>query len=82
LFVTSWARFGYQGLEWGERFGGGGGSGRCEKFAFPSGGYMNGIAVVLPVLENGDWEVTLTLEEGCMREFRRDGMWKRFARVE
>jgi len=76
LFLTSWARFPYQGLHWGRGFG------KCEGFRFPAGGYMNGIAVVFPEKENGDWEVTLTLEEKCMEAFRNDGMWKQYASME
>jgi hypothetical protein len=74
LFLTSWARFPYTNLDFG--------FGKCEVFRFPSGGYMNGIAVVFPVLENGDWEVTLTLEEKCMVAFRADSIWQQYARIE
>jgi len=77
LFVTSWARFAYADLDFGEKL-----FGKCERFRFPSGGYMNGIAVILPPLRNGDWEVTLTLEEKCMDAFRSDGVWKQYARIE
>ncbi|KAK3171121.1 hypothetical protein OEA41_003205 [Lepraria neglecta] len=76
LFLTSWARFDYAGLSWGSRFG------ECEIFRFPAGGYMNGIAVIFPPLTNGDWEVTLTLEETAMKAFKEDETWRRFARME
>jgi len=59
----------------------GGSYGECEVFRFLSGGYMNGIAVIFPLLKNGDWEVTLTLEETAMKAFE-DEIWRRFAVVE
>jgi len=43
---------------------------------------MNGIAVIFPLLRNGDWEVTLTLEETAMKAFKEDEIWRRFAVVE
>ena len=43
---------------------------------------MNGIAVMCPPLGNGDWEVTLTLEEKCMEAFKEDGMRKQYAKME
>jgi len=63
-------------LDFGEKFG------KCERFRFPAGGYMNGIAVMCPPLGNGDWEVTLTLEEKCMEAFKEDGMRKQYAKME
>lgn len=42
---------------------------------------MNGIAIVSPPLRNGDWEVSLTLEETAMEAFKEDKTWKRFASV-
>ena len=76
LFLMSWARFDYAGLSWGSRFG------ECKIFRFPAGGYMNGIAVIFPLLRNGDREVTLTLEETAMKAFKEDETWRRFARME
>jgi hypothetical protein len=66
LFLTSWAKFPYANLDFGEKFG------KCEAFRFPGGGYMNGIAFVLPPLDDGGWEIFLTLEEKCMRAFKTD----------
>jgi hypothetical protein len=76
LFLTSWTKFDYAALKWADRFG------NCEVFRFPNGGYMNGIAIVFPPLRNGDWEVSLTLEETAMEAFKEDETWKRFASVE
>ena len=45
LFLTSWAKFQYADLDFGKKFG------KCEIFRFPSGGYMNGIAVIFPPLK-------------------------------
>jgi len=75
LFLTSWAKFSYADLDFGEKFG------KCERFRFPAGGYMNGISVVFPPLKNGDWEVMLTLEEKCMGAFKNDSMWKQYAQM-
>ncbi|MCJ1473365.1 hypothetical protein MMC13_002016 [Lambiella insularis] len=76
LFLTSWAKFDYSALQWGPGFG------ECEGFRFPSGGYVNGIAVVFPPLRNGDWEVTLTLEATEMEALRKDPIWMRFVSAE
>lgn len=76
LFLTSWTKFDYAALEWGHAFG------ACEGFRFPDGGYMNGIGVIFPPLRNGDWEVSVTLEEGAMRALKEDGIWRRFASIE
>jgi hypothetical protein len=76
LFLTSWAKFPYADLDFGEKFG------KCEIFRFPAGGYMNGIAVVLPPLTNGDWEVMLTLEEKCVVAFKNDIVWGQYAQME
>lgn len=54
----------------------------CEIFKFPAGGYMNSIAVIFPPLRDGDWEVTLTLEETAIKAFKEDETWRRFARME
>ena len=43
---------------------------------------MNGITAIFPPLRNGDWEVTLTLEETAMKAFKEDETWRRFARME
>lgn len=75
LFLTSWAKFPYADLDFGEKFG------RCEMFRFPAGGYMNGIAVIFPPLKNGDWEITLTLEEKCMAAFESDSVWKQYTQI-
>jgi hypothetical protein len=72
LFLTSWAKFPYAKLDFGEKFG------KCEMFRFPAGGYMNGIAVIFPPLDDGGWEVTLTLEEKCMGAFKNDEVWKQY----
>jgi hypothetical protein len=76
LFLTSWAKFLYADLDFGEKFG------KCEIFRFPAGGYMDGIAVVLPPLTNGDWEVMLTLDEKCMVAFKNDVVWGQYAQME
>ena len=76
LILTSWARFDYAGLSWGSRFD------ECEIFKFPAGGYMNGTAVIFPPLRDGDWEVTLNLEETAIKAFKEDETWRRFARME
>lgn len=50
-------------------------SGSADRvFRFPAGVYMNGIAVVILPLKNGDWEVMLTLEEKCMGTFKSDSV--------
>jgi hypothetical protein len=76
LFLTSWAKFPYANLDFGEKFG------KCEAFRFPAGGYMNGIAVVLPPLDDGGWEISLTLEEKCMRAFKTDAVWLQYAQID
>jgi hypothetical protein len=76
LFLTSWAKFPYANLDFGEKFG------KCEAFRFPAGGYMNGIAVVLPPLDDGGWGVSLTLEEKCMRVFKTDAVWLQYAQID
>ena len=76
LFLTSWAKFSYADLDFGEKFG------KCEMFRFPAGGYMNGIAVIFPRLKNGDWEVMLTLEEKCMEASKNDSLWKQYSQTE
>lgn len=76
LFLTSWAKFPYADLDFVEKFG------RCDKFVFPAGGYMNGIGVILPPLPSGHWEIMLTLEEKCMAAFKADPVWKQYAQIE
>ena len=76
LFLTSWAKFPYADLGFGEKFG------KCEIFRFPAKGYMNDIAVVFPPLEDGNREIMLTLEEKCMEAFKNDSVWKHHAQIE
>lgn len=42
---------------------------------------MKGIAVILPSLENGDWEVMLTLEDKCMAAFKENILWQQYAQM-
>lgn len=76
LFLTSWAKFPYTDLNFGEKFE------KCEIFRFPAGGYMNGIVVVFPPLKNRDWEVMLTLEEKYIEAFKNDSLWKHYAQIQ
>jgi hypothetical protein len=76
LFLTSWAKVPCAKLDFEEKFR------KCKMFRFPAGGYMNGIAVIFPPLDDGVWEVTLTLEENCMGAFKNDSVWKQYMQEE
>lgn len=62
---TSYKSFDLSGLEWDEVA-----VGRYERMRLASGVTGEGMSIVLPVLQDGSWEVTVSLEEELVDAFR------------
>ncbi|KAI9898653.1 hypothetical protein N3K66_007013 [Trichothecium roseum] len=62
---TSYKSFDLSGLEWDEVA-----VGRYERMRLASGVTGEGMSIVLPVLADGSWEVTVSLEEELVDAFR------------
>ncbi|KFH44153.1 Fumigaclavine B O-acetyltransferase-like protein [Hapsidospora chrysogenum ATCC 11550] len=63
---TSYKSFAHSTLEWDAAVG------RYERLRLASGVTGEGMSIILPVLRDGSWEVTMTLEEELERSLRTD----------
>lgn len=66
---TSYKSFTHSALDWGPVLG------NFERLRLPHGVLGEGMSIILPVLSDGSWEVTVTLEEELISLFRTDDEW-------
>ncbi|KAM7199963.1 putative enoyl hydratase isomerase family protein [Rhypophila sp. PSN 637] len=70
---TSYKNFLHGDLDWCPKT-----FGTYRRLRLPSGISAEGLSVVLPVLKNGDWEMTTMVEEDLLTDFRFDSEWMSF----
>jgi hypothetical protein len=69
---TSYKSFVHSTLDWDPVLG------RFERLRLASGVTGEGMSIILPVLRDGSWEVTVTLEEELEETFRADSEWTKY----
>jgi methylglutaconyl-CoA hydratase len=69
---TSYKSFAHSTLDWEPVLG------KYERLRLPHGVLGEGMSIILPVLSDGSWEVTVTLEEELVKLFRADEEWTTF----
>ena len=69
---TSYKSFAHSALDWDPLFG------TFEKLRLASGVTGDGMSIILPVLRDGSWEVTVTLEDGLLNFFRANDEWTKY----
>ncbi|KAI0132888.1 transferase [Xylariales sp. AK1849] len=70
---TSYKGFAHGSLDWDPVLG------KFERLRLASGVTGEGMSIILPVLGDGSWEVTVTLEEDLVELFKTDDEWRRYA---
>lgn len=75
LFIVSHRGFALAGLEWGPAFG------DLKAIRVPNG-YNNNVPLVLPVVRDGSWEISLSLPGDVMRELLKDPTWIMYTQKE
>jgi hypothetical protein len=66
---TSYKGFAHSTLNWEPVLG------NYERLRLPHGVLGEGMSIILPVLSDGSWEVTVTLNEELVELFRADEEW-------
>ncbi|KAI9737710.1 MAG: hypothetical protein M1818_005714 [Claussenomyces sp. TS43310] len=66
---TSYKGFAHSTLDWDPILG------KFERLRLAYGVTGEGMSIILPVLSDGSWEVTVTLEQGLVELFRADEEW-------
>lgn len=69
---TSYKSFAHSSLDWDAALG------KYERLRLASGVTGEGMSIILPVLHDGSWEVTVCLEEDLVEMFSADDEWRTY----
>lgn len=75
VLLTSWKKFNDVPIDFG-------GLGKFERFRLPHKGLIDGCPVILPSLEDGSWEVAMTMDKDVMDELKSNVIWTSYTSVQ